>query len=275
LKVSIIFSTYNSVNWLEKVIWGFANQDYKNFEVIIADDGSGPETSDKIAECKSQLDLEIHHVWHPDEGFQKSKILNRAIQKASSEYLIFTDGDCIPRYDFVRIHHSLAEQGYILSGGYFKLPMSTSERITKEDIFNGNAFDKQWLLDQGTPNTYKFLKLTSEGWLENALNRFTPAGAPWNGHNSSGWKSDLIKVNGFNEEMQYGGQDRELGERLFNLGIKSKQIRYSAVCIHLDHKRGYATEESIKKNLAIRKRTRDEKLTWTKHGIIKSDQPET
>ena len=78
-----------------------------------------------------------------------------------------------------------------------------------------------------------------------------------------------MAVNGFDERMQYGGQDRELGERLFNLGIKSKQIRYSAVCIHLDHKRGYKTPETMAKNQAIRKHTRDSKTPWTPFGIIK------
>lgn len=273
MKVSVIFTTYNSVDWMEKVLWGFANQEYKDFEIIIADDGSRPETAQKIDECKNELKLDVHHVWQPDEGFQKSRILNKAIQHASTEYLIFTDGDCIPRHDFVKVHHTHAQPGFILSGGYFKLPMSTSKLINKDDVLSGNAFNKTWLLDHGVAKTYKFLKLTSKGWFEHALNKFTPAGAPWNGHNSSGWKSDLVKVNGFNEEMQYGGQDRELGERLFNLGLKSKQIRYSAICIHLDHKRGYATTASIEKNLAIRKYTRRNKITWTKHGIIKSDQP--
>ena len=76
-----------------------------------------------------------------------------------------------------------------------------------------------------------------------------------------------MAVNGFDERMQYGGQDRELGERLFNLGIKSKQIRYNAVVIHLDHPRGYKNEASIKKNKAIRKYTRDQKVVRTPYGI--------
>lgn len=67
--------------------------------------------------------------------------------------------------------------------------------------------------------------------------------------------------------MQYGGQDRELGERLFNKGLKSKQIRYNAVCVHLDHARGYVNEETWKKNYAIRKNTRDNKVVKTPIGI--------
>ena len=86
----------------------------------------------------------------------------------------------------------------------------------------------------------------------------TPTNASWNGHNASGWKKDIMAINGFDERMQYGGQDRELGERLFNYGIKSKQIRYSAICVHLDHPRSYKTKESIDKNLEIRKNIKSE-----------------
>jgi GT2 family glycosyltransferase len=95
----------------------------------------------------------------------------------------------------------------------------------------------------------------------------TPTNASWNGHNASGYKSDIVKVNGFDERMQYGGQDRELGERLFNLGLKSKQLRYSAVVVHLDHKRGYKNQASIDKNRAIRDRVKAEKLCFTPFGI--------
>ena len=101
----------------------------------------------------------------------------------------------------------------------------------------------------------------------------TTTKATWNGHNSSGWKKDILAVNGFNEGMQSGGQARELGERLMNYGIKGKQIRYSAICIHLDHKRGYATIESISKNKKIRFETRSKRKVWTKSGVFNSKHP--
>ena len=102
------------------------------------------------------------------------------------------------------------------------------------------------------------------------MENLTPTNASWNGHNSSGWKKDLLAVNGFDERMQYGGQDRELGERLFNKGIKSKQIRYSAICLHLDHSRGYKNEDSLVKNKSIRKDTKKENKSFTPYGIVKS-----
>lgn len=273
MRVSVIISTYNSPEWLKKVLWGYECQTYKNFELIIADDGSGNSTRELIEDYKKESALSILHVWHPDRGFQKSEILNKAIEAAGSEYLIFSDGDCIPRKDFVDVHVEYARPGYFLSGGYFMLPMETSKIISKDNIISGEAFRAGWLKQNGLESTYKILKLTSKGKLEKILNLVTPTKATWNGHNSSGWKKDIVAINGFNEEMQYGGQDRELGERLVNKGIRGRQIRYSAVCIHLDHKRGYKTEDSILKNKKIRHETKSSKRTWTEHGIVKSQSP--
>jgi glycosyltransferase involved in cell wall biosynthesis len=267
MQASVIFSTYNSEKWLEKVIIGFSVQSYKDFEIIIADDGSREATKNLIDKLRAEIDIPIVHVWQEDNGFQKSQILNKAIIASNSDYLIFTDGDCIPRKDFVQTHIDYREQGYFLSGGYFKLPMSISELISKDDIVNQRCFDLKWLTANGLPKSYKNIKFTAKGFLSKFLNFITPTNASWNGHNSSGWKKDLVEVNGFNQEMQYGGQDRELGERLFNKGLKSKQIRYSAICVHLDHKRGYVNEETWKKNFAIRENTRKNKVIKTPIGI--------
>ena len=259
-------STYNAEAWLEKVIWGFSVQTEKDFEIIIADDGSGPKTKELLDRLRQEINMPLVHVWQEDNGFQKSQILNKAIMAANSDYLIFTDGDCIPREDFVATHIKFREQGYFLSGGYFKLPMDISVAITKDDIVSQRCFDVKWLTSMGLPDKNK-MKLSASGFLATFLNFVTPTKATWNGHNASGWKTDLVHINGFNQEMQYGGQDRELGERLFNKGLKSKQIRYNAICVHLDHKRGYVNEETWKKNYAIRKNTRDNKVVKTPIGI--------
>lgn len=270
IDTSIIISTYNSPKWLEKVLIGYNHQSYQFFEIVIADDGSGQETLDLIASIKSKVFYPIVHVWHEDNGFQKSQILNKAIQKCSTPYIIMSDGDCIPRQDFVASHVKHREEGFFLSGGYFMLPMSISKLISNEDIKTGRCFDLKWLKHQGLKRTFKNFKLTATGFLSWVLNTFTPTNASWNGHNASGWKKDIVSVNGFDERMQYGGQDRELGERLFNYGIKSKQLRYSAICVHLDHPRGYKTKSSIDRNLEIRRIVKSEKRVWTASGIVKA-----
>jgi len=268
-KISVIVSTYNSEEWLKKVLWGFNCQIFKNFEVVVADDGSGPKTKELLNSLSKEVSYPVVHVWQEDDGFQKARILNKAVGACSAEYIVMTDGDCIPREDFLEVHYVNKEEGYFISGGYYMLPMNISKLITLDDIEKQNCFNIQWLKDKGIPKTFKNKKLTANRFISKLLNTFTPTNASWNGHNSSGWKKDILNVNGFDERMQYGGQDRELGERLSNFGLKSKQLRFSAVCVHLDHKRGYKTPESIAKNRAIRKETRNRKSVWSHYGITK------
>ena len=267
MKISVIFSTYNSPKWLEKVLWGFNYQTDQNYEVIVADDGSRDETRLLVERFQAETDMDIQHVWQPDDGFQKCRILNKSIVAAKGEYIVITDGDCIPRKDFVSVHRKYAEPGCFLSGGYFKLPMSTSEKISKEDIQAGHCFDKQWLVENGVKNSIKFMKLTAKPWQASLYNRLTMTNKTWNGHNASCFKTDAIKVNGFDERMRYGGLDCEFGGRLINLGITPKQVRYSAICVHLDHPRGYVNDEDWKNNRVIRKTSIREKLIETPAGI--------
>ena len=268
--ISIIVSTYNSPDWLEKVIWGFSVQKYSNFELIIADDGSSTDTKNRIEELKAHVNFPIIHVWHEDKGFQKTIILNKALMACSTDYVIMTDGDCIPRKDFVEKHIELRKPKRFLSGGYHKLSMDLSVLITKEDIITERCFDLKWLEERGMKSSFKNRKLTAKGWISQLLNFITPTTPSWNGHNSSGWMKDILAVNGFDERMEYGGEDRELGERLENYGVKGKQIRYSTTCLHLDHARGYVNEKALMINKNIRKETKINKSIWTKYGIKKT-----
>ena len=267
---SVIFTTYNHPKWLEKTLWGFSAQSFRDFEIIVADDGSNDETRAVIESLQAQIDIPIRHLWQEDDGFQKCRIMNKAIVESRGEYLIFTDGDCIPHPDFVRNHVELSAENTLLSGGYFKLPLDVSRAITKQDILAGNSTRPGWLLRHGVAFTPKISKLFSHPRVSSILDALTITRATWNGHSSSTWKKHVIATNGFDERMQYGGQDREFGERLVNMGIKPRQVRYRCSCVHLDHGRGYARPESIAKNRAIRKHTRDHKITGTDYGIEKS-----
>lgn len=265
VSVGIIISTYNNPDWLRKVLWGYAIQTYPFSELIIADDGSGDETWELIEEFKKTSFPNTKRVWHPDNGFQKSRILNKALLAAESEYLIFTDQDCIPRPDFVETHVKYARKGYFLSGGYFKLPMSISKQITEDDISSERSFSYSWLRQQGLKLNFKCTKLVKFPLFSAFMNLITPARASWNGCNASGWREDFLAIKGFNEQMGYGGQDREFGERLSNKGLKSKQIRYSAICVHLDHGRPYKNEEILRKNKNIRKEVKKNKIVINKN----------
>ena len=273
VKQSVIISTYNQAEWLEKALHGYLHQTYKEFEIIIADDGSDERTERVISDFQKAADFRITHIWHPDEGFQKSKILNLATMASSGDYLVFTDGDCIPRRDFLAAHASHAAPGTFLSAGYCKLPMELSSRISLADIGSGRAFDIAYLRENGLEGFSQKLKLGIPDGFRPLMDAITPRKATWNGCNSSTWKAEILAVNGHNEEMQYGGQDREMGERLKNLGLKGRQIQHRAVLLHLDHERGYKTPETMKKNRAIRDQVVASGSSWCADGIRKRPQP--
>jgi hypothetical protein len=145
--------------------------------------------------------------------------------------------------------------------------MDVSRKITRDDIESGRATDPQWLRGQGMTGCGKLRLLTVNRFAGFLLDAITTTRPTFNGHNASAWKADLIRINGFDERMQYGGLDRELGERLVNAGIRGKQIRHRAGCVHLDHSRGYENAETWQRNREIRQSTRRTGRPSTDYGI--------
>jgi glycosyltransferase involved in cell wall biosynthesis len=267
MKLSVIMTTYNSPEWLEKVLWGYSVQNHKDFEIIIGDDGSTNETRQAIDRIREQTGITIKHAWQEDEGFRKCRILNKSILEVESDYVVFTDGDCIPREDFLQVHANEAEHGRYLSGGYHKLPMTTSKAITKDDIISGRVFDLKWLKTHGLKSSFKNSKLTATPFKARVFNALTPTACNFKGSNGSAWLKDILAVNGFDERMPWGGLDREFGVRLVNSGIKPKHVRYNAIVIHLDHKRGYKDPELMATNKALRVNSKQQKTKVTPCGI--------
>lgn len=255
MQISLIVSTYNQPDWLELSLWGVWAQTERPLEILVADDGSGPETADRLARFREETGLPVRHVWHEDRGFRKCEILNRAILATGGDYIVFLDGDCIPRRDFVEVHRRLALPGRFLSGGAAKLPMSVSRRITREDVLSGRVSDPRWLRSLGTPRSRRIVRQGLSFRAGTLLDVLTPSTATFNGGNSSLWRTDLVAANGFDERLGYGGQDRELGERLENAGIRGRQVRHRALAVHLDHARGYRNEDGIRRNREIRDET--------------------
>lgn len=270
MKVAVILSTYNWPRALELSLWGYAVQTYRDFQVVIADDGSGPETAALIDRMRRETGLEIVHVWQEDRGFRKSEILNRAIMATDREYLIFSDGDTIPRRDLVERHLKYAERGRFLAGGYVKLPASVSEKIGVEEVRSGRATDLKWLRAQGFRPGRRAMRFAPER-LGAILDKITTTPARWHGNNASTWREYLIAVNGFDMEMGYGGQDAALGDRLENYGIRPKRIRHRAPAVHLHHERPWRDEEEMRRIVEKRQRIRATGDCWTPKGITELD----
>lgn len=248
--------------------------------MVVADDGSGPETHDRIAQVRASTGLTISHLWQRDDGFRKCRILNRAIAQARGDVLVLSDGDCIPREDFVETHARLARRGHFVSGGRVRLACQIGPRIAGDDVLNGSLFDESWLRERrALVRRRDRRKLTRSPRRAMWLDRLTTTRATWNGHNTSAWKTDLLRVNGFDERMTYPVEDRELGERLRNAGVRPIQARHRAVCAHVEHDRPWLDPEAQTTNERLRAETRglprplrifpglSRGRDWTEHGI--------
>lgn len=265
--ISVVVSIRDAEAWLEKVLFGYLLQTFRNFELIIADDGSGSEAQKLISGFEMRAPFPVRHFRHRGRGCRRYEIINKAILHAGYDYLVLTDGDCIPRRDFLEVHASNARRGRFLSGGCCRLGVDTSWKIGPEEIASGACFNPDWLKRQGRVGLSSRVKLGAGRRAAGFLDAVKPTGATFNGCNASAWKEDLLSVNGYDERMEYGGADREIGERLFNLGIKGIHMGHRAVCLHLDDSRSCKSMDSLGENRAIRSETRRLKRVWTPWGV--------
>jgi glycosyltransferase involved in cell wall biosynthesis len=267
MRLAVIISTFNSPDWLEKVLWGYSRQTLPDFRIVIADDGSDEATRERIDQMREHLGRPLDHQWHHSPTYARQTILNRCLAEVDADYIVMTDGDCIPMPDFLEVHARHARPGRFLSGGYCKLSMEASRQISRDDILSGRCFEVDWLRRHGPLVAKSRRKLRWPSFAAGVADRLTTTRATWNNMNSSGWLSDLRAVNGYDERMLYGGSDRELGERLVNSGLRAFQVRHRALVIHLDHSRGYADEKSAAFNRCVRDHVAAHKVVRTPFGI--------
>ncbi len=265
--LSVIISTYNKPRFLELVLRGYSVQTNNDFEIVIADDGSTSETSDLIERVRRETRMSIAHVWHEDKGFRKTEIVNRAIAKSQGQYLLFTDGDCIPRNDLIAVHRTLAKPGRYVAGGYLKLPPGVSSQIDNNTVIDGRVTDLAWLKERGWRPGRRALRLSRSARLSALYDWITPTASDFHGNNASTWREAILAVNGFEGEMGYGGLDRALGYRLQNAGIKGMQARHRAVVMHLHHDRPYRDPEVVRKNREILFTIKRDLETRARRGI--------
>ena len=243
-----------------------------DFTLCVADDGSGDETREVVERWRGIFgEGRLRHVWQPHRGFGKNAILNQAIRTSAADYLLFLDGDCVASPGFVRRHLSLRRPGRFLTGGVVRLSAAASGLLTTDLVRSGEVFTLGWLRAQGSLGFGgNWLKVGAlPGFLMHALEGLSPVRRTWNGGNSSGWRQDLLAVNGFNEAMSYGAEDIELGVRLNHYGVRGRHVRYTATLLHVDHPRGYADPRVAAENQQKVEALRRTNVYWAEDGIRK------
>ena len=271
MQTELIISTYNNPHALELCFESVLLQDYPLTSICIADDGSGPTTKDVIDAFSARSKVRVRHVWHPDNGFEKGAILNKSIASSTADYLVFIDGDVLIHPGFVRRHVQLARAKVFNTGSLIRLNKAATDSVTPDLVRDLTVFQRRWLALQGAMKDLS-------AWLKTApfpqpvmslLEWINPSRTSLCGANASCFRADILAVNGYDERIKYGGQDKELGQRMKNAGFNARTVRYSAPLVHLDHPRGYDRPEVRKRNREIRAQTKALRMKTTEFGIVK------
>ena len=265
VKTAVIITTYNSPVALHKTLLGYLAQQDADFELVIADDGSDDRT-EAVLEEPTFAKLRLKHVWHKDDGFRACTIRNRGVAATDADYLIFADGDCIPRRDYVASHLRHAKKGTFLSGSRIHIPEAVHERFTDDDIVSNRVFDVDFLSRMEPSLRRQAMRLATKPWQTAWLNALTWRFCVFHGSNASAWREDVETVNGFDEDFDgYGSEDRDLGLRLHNAGVKSRYLKFSFIQLHLRHPRPY-----MDPTVTAEKRKRLKRRFWS--GMTRAER---
>ncbi len=276
MKSELIISTYNSPNSLRMTLLSVLAQSQRPDLVCVADDGSGVETREMLESfANTHTDLPISHVWHEDQGFRKTVILNTAVARSDADYLIFTDGDCLLSPGFVARHLELANPARYCCGSMVRLSADAADRVMEEDIASGLVFQSDWLDQVGAADRLspRLKSSTVSKTIGNILEMLSPVRRTFCGANASVFREAVMRVNGFDETMVWGGEDKEFGIRLANAGIVGRHLRYTAPILHLDHPRNYANPELARRQRAKIIAARRNGTVWTEYGIAARAEP--
>jgi glycosyltransferase involved in cell wall biosynthesis len=234
--ISVIVSTYNRADALDAVLRALCRQSDRHFEIVVADGGSGAATQKVVGDWVARAAVPVKHVWHEDCGFRLAEIRNLGIRASAGRYIIFLDGDCIARHDFVAAHRRLAEPGWFVTGNRILMSRQLTERVLQQGLE-----PELWGLA-------KHISLRSRGDLNRLAPLFDlPLGAlrkkrarRWKGANGSNmafWRNDLDAVDGFDAAFKgWGREDSDIFIRLIRAEVRRKDGRFATGVLHLWHR---------------------------------------
>ena len=233
--ISVIVTTYNREDALEAVLRSLGSQSDRNFEIVVADDGSAPATAALVEQRKAQVGVRLTHVWHEHRGFRAGEIRNRAVRASRGDYIVFLDGDCLTRPDFVATHRRLAEPGWFVTGNRALLTQALTDAVLSQPLELERWGTADWLwqrLSGGLNRLAPVLRLPL-----GPLRKMRPQA--WEGARSCNlgvWRADLDRVDGFDASFSgWGKEDSDLLVRLLHAGVRRKDGAYATGVLHLWH----------------------------------------
>ena len=257
MNISLIITTYNWKEALQISLQSALDQTLSPLEIIVADDGSGPETAELVQKMGSSSPIPVHHSWQEDCGFRVARSRNKAIAMARGEYLILIDGDMVLEPHFVADHCRHARSGFFVQGSRVLLNQS----FTKQLLANGSPGISLGSNCMG--NRKNSLRSPFLARMFSTKSKRLPG---IRSCNFAFWKEDALRVNGFNEAfVGWGREDSEFAARLLNYGLSRRNLRFQAIGYHLHHPMN--TREGLTANQELLRKTIEEKRLWCEQGL--------
>ncbi|WP_192877938.1 glycosyltransferase family 2 protein [Fastidiosibacter lacustris] len=268
--ISVIVSTYNWPAALRLVLLALNNQTDRNFEVIIVDDGSTEDTEKMIDAFKPTAKFPLKHLWQEDEGFRLSRARNLGIKNAKGAYIIFLDGDCIARPNFVSNHRILAQQGYYVAGNRVLLSQPYSQRLLVEQQDISPKWLSFWLIQRLRKRINRWHTLFTFNLNSRFRYKNITAWKKAKGCNMAFWHQNLLDVSGFEEKISgWGYEDSDLMIRLINKGVKRKSGYFATTVLHLWHKEADRSQEP--NNLKLLNEIKNSQRTKAKQSLLQEE----
>lgn len=254
---SLVTPTYNWPEALELLLLSVRDQTILPNEVIIADDGSGKGTKQLIANFQKKFPVPLIHIWHEDIKNRKPKIMNQAIAVAKYDYIVEIDGDIIMNKHFIEDHLTNAKKEHYLFGSRVNIQEKLLPELFTKKKIHFNFFSK------GIKKRGRTIRIPFFMQFRKSVNQRS---RKLRGCNMSFWKGDFIKINGFNENLVgWGIDDSEMIQRLHNIGIRGKRLKFVGIAYHIYHKEQSKSDLEI--NNEIERQTTENKLTFIEKGI--------
>lgn len=257
---SLVLTTYEWPEALRLVLASALDQTVAPGEVIVADDGSGDATAAVVRDAAARFrarGVPLHHVWHPDEGFRAAAIRNRALARATGDYVLLIDGDCVLHRDFVRSHLAFARPGRLVQGTRVLLSEARSARALATGETRFGAFER------GVGNRLNALPLP---WLSPLVPTSPDPLAGVRSCNMGFWLADARRVNGFDERfVGWGREDSDFVARLMAAGVRRRKLKFGGIMYHLWHPE--RPRDALPANDALLAEARRRGATWAAVGL--------
>ena len=244
--ISVILTTYDREDALAAVLRSLARQNDRQFEVVVADDGSGSATKALLATWRERLGVPLVHVWHEHRDFRAGEIRNRAMLASHGTYCVFLDGDCLVRPDFIATHRRLAERGWFVTGNRALLSAELTARVLRDDIAVEIWGTFAWIAQRARADVNRLgpvlrsplgplRKLRPQAWQDARS------------CNLAVWRADIDRIDGFDANFSgWGREDSDLLVRLLRAGVRRKDGIFSTGVVHLWH--GDADRSRLEQN---------------------------